>query len=71
MAKKEIVPKPRFTAMRRTNDTKKAENRRINTDISTMKTGEILGRLYERHSTGFWMTWAMSATIMVVVSLIS
>lgn len=59
-----------YTQLFRGKDAKQKEARRLNTDMDTMSTGEVIGKLYDRHDTGFWMTIAVigiASTIVVAI----
>ena len=62
-------------AFRRTQHDEEAEKRqlakKLNTNINTMSSGEIVMRLYKRHSTGFWMTWSILLGVAAVYGAIT
>lgn len=64
----------RYIALRRTKKVKQDEAskiaKRLNVDITTMHTGEVIGRLYQRHSTGFWMVASLVLGVIAGITAI-
>lgn len=64
------VPLTGYKQVFRGKQAKQDEAKRLNKDITQMSTTQIIGKLYDRHATGFWMTWAIIATSVGVLSAV-